>query len=129
MARMTNTQLLVENAQLRTTNEDLRRERALKDEIISRLSAQLEERDNENRQLRTSCEELGARVRTRTTINHSHQVVSPTKARFMIQKRLAITLKTQVKWSEEHGFQCYENGEWVQVPQHHINYVTHDLQD
>lgn len=83
----------------------------------------------ENRQLRTSCEELGARVRTRSTINHSHQVISPTKARFMIQKRLAITLKTQVKWSEEHGFQCYEHGEWVQVPQHHISYVTHDLQD
>lgn len=109
--------------------EQLRTMLDYRNQTIRAQQIELDDLRTKNRQLRTSCEELSARVRARTTINHSHQVVSPTKARFMIQKRLAITLRAQVKWSEEHGFQYYEDGEWVQVPQHQINYVTHDLQD
>lgn len=44
-----------------------------------------------------------------------------------LMRRLAITLKTSVKWIDGPGFRQYKDGNWVAVPTHTIEFVSKGL--
>lgn len=48
--------------------------------------------------------------------------------RMLITKRLAITLKSTVRWNEEYGFEYMNDGHWAVVPRHTLAFVMSDIQ-
>ena len=44
--------------------------------------------------------------------------------RMLIAKRLAVTLKSTVRWNDERGFEYMNNGHWSIVPSHTLAFVT-----
>jgi len=48
--------------------------------------------------------------------------------RMLIAKRLAVTLKSTVRWNDERGFEYMNDGHWSIVPSHTLTFVTSGTQ-
>ena len=48
--------------------------------------------------------------------------------RMLIAKRLAVTLKSTVRWNEANGFEYKVDGHWTVVPRNTLEFVTRALQ-
>lgn len=48
--------------------------------------------------------------------------------RMLITKRLAISLKSTVRWNEECGFEYMDDGHWTVVPRNTLAFVTSGIQ-
>jgi len=48
--------------------------------------------------------------------------------RMLITKRLAVTLKSTVRWNEANGFEYKVDGHWTVVPRNTLEFVTRALQ-
>ena len=103
---------------------EIERLRALLDQLQGQIAMQAEtirRRDAQLESLRAEREDLTGRLqaRARQSANHSER-----GARNEIMRRLAITLKTSVKWVDGLGFRQYANGIWMPVPTHTVDFVA-----
>lgn len=48
--------------------------------------------------------------------------------RMLITKRLAVSLKSTVRWNDEYGFEYMNDGHWTVVPRNTLAFVTRGLQ-
>lgn len=95
---------------------------------IERLRSLL---DRQEQQLRAQHEEIAqlrARLRAQREAAPQPRTMPARSTRHELMKRLAITLKTSVKWVDGQGFKQYKDGNWVAVPAHTIEFVSKNLE-
>lgn len=105
---------------------------------IERLRALLDQRDlqiaNQAETIRRRDAQIEALGASRSAPQPSaapreedRALLSASRTRNALMKRLAITCKASVKWVDGQGFKQYKDGNWVAVPTHTIEFVSKGL--
>ncbi len=92
---------------------------------MAMLEENIVRRDDEILALDAKCQELTTQLQGRAQQTAAR---GDRATRMLITKRLAVTLKSTVRWNEEYGFEYMDDGHWTVVPRNTLAFVTSGIQ-
>ena len=106
---------------------EVERLRALLDQRDLQIANQAETIRRRDAQLEALSASISAPQPSAAPREEDRALLSASRTRNELMKRLAITCKASVKWVDGAGFRQYKDGNWVAIPTHTIEFASKGL--